>query len=1077
MPKRNDIKKILIIGSGPIQIGQACEFDYSGTQACKALMNEGYQVILVNSNPATIMTDPDIAWKTYVEPLTLDYLEKIIEVEKPEAVIPTLGGQTALNLALELNDRGVLKAHNVMLLGATPHVIRAAEDREIFRAILEKVGAGFPKSYLVRTMDHGIFVGDDLGYPVILRPNFTLGGGGGGIAYSKEEYQSMLLKALTESPTSEVLVETSIYGWKEFELEVMRDNKGTFVVVCTIENLDPCGVHTGDSITVAPQQTLSDEAYQAMRDEAKKILNEVGLETGGANIQFAVHPKTGERVVIEMNPRVSRSSALASKATGFPIAKIAALLAVGYQLDELKNDITKTTPCCYEPALDYVVTKIPRFAFEKFAGSKDHLSTQMRSVGEVMAIGRTFQESFQKALAALELHPDAMPDIEFSTEKLALPNSQRIYHVIQGFRNNMTVEEVYELTQIDHWFLEQIHDLIVFEKQFPHAYKAQPQVSLLNAKRKGFVDQRIARLLSTDAARVNESDILHQREQHQILPCFFQVDTCAGEFESETPYYYSTYWSVPSSPLKSKKPVAVVIGSGPNRIGQGIEFDYSCVRGVKALQRLNYDVVMINSNPETVSTDYDTANLLFFEPLTAEYVGEVMRFTQPMGFMAQLGGQTPIHLAPKLVQRGYHLLGSKLEAIDKAEDRGLFSKICLSLDLHVPKSAMVGNVIEATQASLEIGFPLMARPSYVLGGRRMEVIENKEELESYFHRHRDFISRDKPCMVDQFLQGALEVDVDLVCGEDWHVIGGIIEHIEAAGVHSGDSMGVMPPQRLKAEMWENIIALSVKLARKLEIRGLLNMQLAIKNDIVYVLEANPRSSRSVPFMAKATGIPLIDLGISAMLGLKKHELAFDPDQINWKLLSHVCVKGVVFPFKKFSEADSILGPEMKSTGETMGRGETFGEALQKGFISSLMKLPDRGEIFLSLRDKDKTEMLPLMRQLIDMGFRLSATSGTSKFLEQNKMTCMSLRKVHEGRPHCVDRIRSGDIHLVINTTTGRRSIEASFDIRRACIDFNIPCITESDTAEALILALRDKQRKNISVKELGKVDVFKEVCK
>lgn len=1072
MPKRNDIQKILIIGSGPIQIGQACEFDYSGTQACKALMNEGYKVVLVNSNPATIMTDPEIAWKTYVEPLTVDYLEKIISIEKPDAVIPTLGGQTALNLALELNDKGILTQHKVKLLGATPEVIRAAEDREIFRAILEKVGAKFPKSYLVRNMDHGIVVGDELGYPIILRPNFTLGGGGGGIAYSKEEYQSMLLRALTESPTSEVLVETSIYGWKEYELEVMRDHHGTFVVVCTIENLDPCGVHTGDSITVAPQQTLSDEAYQSMRDEAKKILNEVGLETGGANIQFAVHPQTGERVVIEMNPRVSRSSALASKATGFPIAKIAALLAVGYRLDELRNDITKTTPCCYEPALDYVVTKIPRFAFEKFAGSKDQLSTQMKSVGEVMAIGRTFQESFQKALAALELHSEGMPEIEFITERLATPNSQRIYHVIQAFRNKMTVDEVYHLTQIDHWFLEQIHQLISFETNFASMHRQNPSDALLRAKRKGFTDSRIAKLLSSSSQKVSETDVFQARQKQGLHPCFFQVDTCAGEFESETPYFYSTYWSTPTALPAAQKQSIVVIGSGPNRIGQGIEFDYSCVRGVKALQRLNYNVVMVNSNPETVSTDYDTANLLFFEPLTAECVSEVLRFVQPKGFMAQLGGQTPIHLAPKLVQRGYRLLGSKLEAIDKAEDRGLFGQICQSLDLHIPKSAMVANLDEASKAAANIGFPLMARPSYVLGGRRMEVIENKEELESYFQRHRDFISPDRPCMVDQFLQGALEVDVDLVCGEDWHVIGGIIEHIEAAGVHSGDSMGVMPPQRLRSEMWENIIELSVKLAKKMEIRGLLNMQLAIKNDIVYVLEANPRSSRSVPFMAKATGIPIIDIGISAMLGLKKHELAFQPEQINWKSLAEVCVKGVVFPFKKFSESDSILGPEMKSTGETMGRGQTFGEALQKGFVSSLMKLPDRGEIFLSLRDKDKNELLPLMRKLTGMGFRLSATSGTSKFLEGNDLQCTTLRKVHEGRPHCVDRIRSGEIQLVINTTTGRRSIEASFDIRRACIDFNIPCITESDTAEALILALQDKQKKAIAVKELGKINVF-----
>ncbi len=1064
MPRKSEIKRVLIIGSGPIVIGQACEFDYSGTQACKALMKEGLEVILVNSNPATIMTDPEIATRVYVEPLKSEYLEKIIEKEKPDAIIPTLGGQTALNLALELHAKGILQKHRVELLGATPTVIKAGEDREIFRGILDKIGAKYPKSHLVRTFEHGQQVADDLGYPMVLRPNFTLGGGGGGIAFSPEEYQNMLISALYESPTSEVLVEESILGWKEFELEVMRDHKGTFVVVCSIENLDPCGVHTGDSITVAPQQTLSDREYQAMRDEACKIINEVGIQTGGANIQFAVDPKDGTRVVIEMNPRVSRSSALASKATGFPIAKIAALLAIGYSLDELKNDITKVTPSCYEPALDYVVTKVPRFAFEKFPGSKDSLTTQMKSVGEVMGIGRTLQESLMKAMASLEKNAQAIAEVSLQTDKVSYPNSQRIYHLFQAFREGKTVAEVEELTRINPYFLEHIEAIIKFETKFKNEFKNRPQELLLAGKRKGFTDARLAILIGK-----TETDIRSLREQHKMFPKYQQVDTCAGEFESSTPYFYSSYWPQVSSPL-SVKDAVVVIGSGPNRIGQGIEFDYSCVRGVKAFQKAGHKVIMVNSNPETVSTDYDTSDVLFFEPLTTESLIEVMRFMKPQGFVAQLGGQTPINVAPELVKAGYKLLGSSLDAIDLAEDRGLFSKICRELNFEIPNSAMAGSMAQALELESKVGYPMICRPSYVLGGRRMEVIENNDELVSYFQRHKDYISPEKPCLMDQFLAGALEVDVDLIRGDDWSLIGGVVEHIEAAGIHSGDSMGVLPPQRLRDDTCKRIEDLSTRLAERIQIIGHLNLQLAVLNDVVYMLEANPRSSRSVPFVAKATGIPLVDLGVAAMLGKKKSEINFS--KLAWRNTPAVSVKGVVFPFKKFSEADSILGPEMKSTGESMGRGKDYPEALAKAFLSSHVRLPKNGQVFFSLRDKDKEPMLVLARELQRMGYGVSATTGTANFFNERGVNCLSLRKVDEGRPHCVDKIRSQEVAFVINTTSGRRAIEASFDIRRACTDYNIPCLTESDAAEAFILALKNTRNGTLSVEALQSTEAF-----
>jgi carbamoyl-phosphate synthase large subunit len=1060
VPRIESLKKVLILGSGPIVIGQACEFDYSGTQACKALMNEGLEVILVNSNPATIMTDPDLATRVYIEPLTVPFVEKILAKERPDAVIPTLGGQTALNLALQLDDQGILKKYGTHLLGADPQVIRAAEDREAFRTILDQVGAQYPKSEMVRTFEQGMQVADQLGLPLILRPNYTLGGGGGGIAYSREEYETMIAHGLKESPTSEVLVEASILGWKEFELEVMRDKDGTFVIICSIENLDPCGVHTGDSITVAPQQTLTDREYQDMRDEARKIIDAVGLATGGANIQFATHPQTDQRVVIEMNPRVSRSSALASKATGFPIAKIAALLAVGYTLDEIRNDITKTTPSCYEPALDYVVTKVPRFAFEKFPGSTDALSTQMKSVGEAMGIGRTFKESLHKAIISLESKEEGFGQVAFSEKLLSHPNSKRIFHLAQAFREGWSVEDVERLTQITPWFLEQIKEIIDEEKKIKEA-TTFGRDELLRAKRLGYSDLAISRLRESTAAQVRT-----QRHELQIRPGYSQVDTCAGEFASETPYFYSSYWATRTERKPVQKAV-VVLGSGPNRIGQGIEFDYSCVRGVKRFRKEGYHAVMVNSNPETVSTDYDTSNELYFEPLTEESVLEILDRTQPVGFVAQLGGQTPINLAQALVKEGFQLLGSSLEAIDLAEDRGRFSELCRELDFRIPASGMAATYDEASKIADRIGFPVICRPSYVIGGRRMEVVESQDELRGYFERHRDAIKPGAPALMDQFLAGALEVDLDLVRGKDWTVIGGIVEHLEAAGVHSGDSMGVLPPQRLKEDTCDRIEQLSSRLAERMNTIGHLNLQLAVKNDEIYMLEANPRSSRSVPFVSKATRIPLVDLGVLAVLGKTKAEVK--PEQYKWRSTKNVSVKGVVFPFKKFPESDAILGPEMKSTGESMGHGLDYSEALLKASISSHMQIPPKGEVFLSLRDKDKTELLPVVQSLIAMGYRLTATLGTAKFLYEEGIDCVPVKKVHEGRPNCVDRIRSGQVALVINTTSGRRSVEASFDIRRSCIDFSIPCITESHAAEALMTAMQMQRSKEFTVSALDKM--------
>ena len=1051
--------KTVVLGSGPIVIGQACEFDYSGTQACKALKEQGYPVVLINSNPATIMTDIETADRVYIEPLTVECVEKILQKERPKYLIATLGGQTALNLALALEDKGVLKELSIQMIGAKADAIRKAENREEFRGLLKNIGASYPESFLVRSFKEGIKKAQTMQFPIILRPNYTLGGSGGGVSHSMEEFENQLASALRESPTSEVLLEKSLLGWREFELEVMRDKKGTFVVICSIENFDPCGVHTGDSIAIAPQQTLSDKEYQAMRTEAKKIIEAVGVETGGANIQFAVHPETKERLVIEMNPRVSRSSALASKATGFPIAKIAALLAMGKTLDEIPNDITQVTPSCYEPALDYIVTKAPRFDFEKFEGSKDTLTTQMKSVGEVMGIGRTFTESLIKSLWSLEKNKELLFRIDFSEKKLSHPGSQRIYHIFEAFRRGFSVRSVSERTGVHPWFLSAVHFFVEMEDIIKKDFSIE---NLKQAKKMGFTDEHLAFLTQKTGRQIRKL-----RWKHNILPAFYSVDTCAGEFESKTPYYYSTYSGERKAPPKNKKTSVIIFGSGPNRIGQGIEFDYGCVRAVKALKKLNLRALMINSNPETVSTDYDTSDELYFEPLSEEHVLEILKYTKPDYFCAQFGGQTALELSRPALDEGFSILGSSMKTIDLAEDRLRFAELCLKSGFKIPKASHAVDWPGALKASKNIGYPLLCRPSYVLGGRRMQIIENEKELEDYFKRYQGHISPKNPCLIDQFLDDFLEIDVDMVRSKKWSLIGGVLEHIEAAGIHSGDSMAVFPPQRLKAQIRQKIEECAFLLAQKLGVIGLLNLQLAVKNDEIFVLEANPRSSRSVPFLAKAAGRPIVDWAVQALIESEALPL---PDQVSSpppckpEPKNLFCVKGVLFPFKKFDDAESILGPEMRSIGEVMGRGPSYAEALFKAL--SHKSFPSKGEVFLSLKDKDKEPLIPEILELLKMGYTLSATKGTARFLRSKGAPCLAVKKVREGRPHCVDRIRSGQVAFVFNTTSGRASIEASFGIRRSCVDHFIPCITDKDAIRAFLLALKKKRELKPSISPL-----------
>ncbi len=1034
MPKRSDLKSILIIGAGPIVIGQACEFDYSGAQACKALRSEGFRVILVNSNPATIMTDPEMADAIYIEPVNWRTVARIIEKERPDALLPTMGGQTALNTALDLVREGVLEKFGVELIGAKRESIDMAEDRERFRDAMTEIGLESPHSQIARNLEESFTIAGQIGYPIVIRPSFTLGGSGGGIAYNREELEAIVARGLDASPTGEVLLEESVIGWKEFEMEVVRDSKDNCIIICSIENLDPMGVHTGDSITVAPALTLTDKEYQRMRDASIAVLRKIGVDTGGSNVQFAVSPHDGRLLVIEMNPRVSRSSALASKATGFPIAKIAAKLAVGYTLDELKNDITGgATPASFEPAIDYVVTKIPRFTFEKFPAANDRLTTQMKSVGEVMAIGRTFQESLHKALRALETGLDGLtaqplppPGEECDgklTHELRAPGPNRLLYVADAFRAGWTFERVAELTHIDPWFLAQIEDLIAEERQVASdGFAALTGARLRVLKRKGFSDARLARLIE-----MPEQAVRHKRYDLGVRPVYKRVDTCAAEFSTSTAYLYSTYEEECEAEPTGRRKI-MILGGGPNRIGQGIEFDYCCVHAAMSLREDGFETIMVNCNPETVSTDYDTSDRLYFEPLTLEDVLEVLEKEKPEGVIVQFGGQTPLKLCRALEQAGAPIIGTSPESIDVAEDRERFQALVRELGLRQPANATARTEEQAVQLAREVGFPLVVRPSYVLGGRAMEIVFNEDDLRGYMNRAVQ-VSNDSPVLLDRFLDVAIEVDVDAVCDGEQVLIGGIMEHVEQAGVHSGDSGCSLPPNSLSEALQEQLREQTRKLAAALKVVGLMNIQFAIQNGIIYVLEVNPRASRTVPFVSKATGLPLAKIAARVMSGRRLRELGVSEQPAP----RYYSVKEAVFPFVKFPEADPILGPEMKSTGEVMGTGRTFGEAYAKAQSASGVTLPREGVCFISVRDRDKPGAVQLGRRLIERGFSLLATEGTARALLEAGLECRRVNKVHEGRPHVVDMIKNDEIDLIINTTEGKLAILESNSIRREAV--------------------------------------------
>ncbi|MGD0884753.1 MAG: carbamoyl-phosphate synthase large subunit [Thermodesulfovibrionales bacterium] len=1089
MPKRKDIRKILLIGSGPIVIGQACEFDYSGTQACKALREEGYTVVLVNSNPATIMTDPETADVVYIEPLTVATLELIIRKERPDAILPTMGGQTALNLAVELAETGILERYGVELIGAKLHAIKKAEDRELFKKAMEGIGIEVPKSSYVGSVEEGIEAIEQIGFPAILRPSFTLGGTGGGIAYNREEYADLLENGLKLSPVHQILIEESVLGWKEFELEVMRDTKDNVVIICSIENFDPMGVHTGDSITVAPAQTLTDKEYQRMRDTSIAIIREIGVDTGGSNIQFALNPKDGRMVVIEMNPRVSRSSALASKATGFPIAKIAAKLAVGLSMDEIPNDITKETPASFEPTIDYVVTKIPRFTFEKFPAADPTLTTQMKSVGEAMSIGRTFKESLQKALRSLEIGSYGFEEIRVSrdelTAKLKIPHAERIWYVAHALRNNMSVEEIYELTMIDPWFLNNIRQILEREKTIKTVCSGMSEVKrqeniefpeiLKGAKEYGLSDRHIAQLTG-----VTEGEIRKARSVYGIKPTYKMVDTCAAEFEAHTPYLYSTYEETysrvqdptpgkqcpstaivenESNPTRRKK--VIILGSGPNRIGQGIEFDYCCVHAVFALKELGYETIMINCNPETVSTDYDTADRLYFEPLTIEDVMNIVEIERPDGVIVQFGGQTPLKLAVPLEKEGVLILGTSPDSIDRAEDRKRFKELLHKLNLRQPDSDTVVSPEEAFAVAEKIGYPVMVRPSYVLGGRAMEIVYDGESLNDYMMRAVK-ASPEHPVLVDRYLEDAIEVDVDAVSDGFDVAIGGVMEHIEEAGIHSGDSACSLPPYSLNEAIVSEIKRQTRALAKELNVIGLMNVQFAVKDNEIYILEVNPRASRTVPFVSKATGIPLAKVAAKILAGkqLKEFNLASERE------MRHIAVKEAVFPFDRFHGVDTILGPEMKSTGEVMGIDENFGLAYAKAQESSYNTLPLSGKIFISLKDKDKPGICHIVRKFQDMGFDVIATRGTAEHLRSKGITVSVINKVAEGRPHIVDLIKNKEISFVINTVTGAQAQKDSFSIRQSALQYRVPFTTTLSGANAVVNAVERLLMGKITIKSL-----------
>ena len=1053
MPKRQDLKTILIIGAGPIVIGQACEFDYSGVQACKALKEEGFRVVLVNSNPATIMTDPEMADAVYIEPITWQTVEKIIATERPDAILPTMGGQTALNCALDLASNGVLERYGVEMIGASRDAIDKAEDRERFRQAMTHIGLETSRAAVAHSMEEAHQVQASIGFPTIIRPSFTMGGSGGGIAYNRDEFVEICERGLDLSPTRELLIEESVLGWKEFEMEVVRDSADNCIIICAIENLDPMGVHTGDSITVAPAQTLTDKEYQVMRNASIAVLREIGVDTGGSNVQFAVNPDDGRLLVIEMNPRVSRSSALASKATGFPIAKVAAKLAVGYTLDELGNDITGgVTPASFEPSIDYVVTKVPRFDFEKFPAADATLTTQMKSVGEVMAIGRTFQESMQKALRGLEidvdgLNPIALPDegagskADQRRQFLQIPGAKRLWHLAEALRDGMSVEQVFEITGIDMWFLDQIIDLVEVEKQI--AESPLEAATVWSWKRKGFSDRRIASLRNQ-----SELDVRKFRYDENIHPVFKRVDSCAAEFPSATTYLYSSYEQECESEPTGRDKI-MILGGGPNRIGQGIEFDYCCVHAAMALREAGYETIMVNCNPETVSTDYDTSDRLYFESLTAEDVLEIVRIEKPVGVIVQFGGQTPLKLARQLEAAGAPIIGTSPDAIDRAEDRERFQQLAQKLNLLQPPNAIATNIEQALAGAAQVGYPLVVRPSYVLGGRAMEIVRDDEQLKRYM-RNAVAVSNDAPVLLDRFLDDAIEVDVDAVCDRTDVVLGAVMQHIEQAGVHSGDSACCLPPYSISAQMMAEMERQTIALGLEIGVVGLMNIQFAIKGEQLYILEVNPRASRTVPFVSKATSRPLAKVAARCMIG----QSLVEQGVLSTIVPSYFSVKEAVFPFAKFPGVDVLLGPEMKSTGEVMGVGDSFGEAFGKAQLAAGNPLPEPGKAFISVRDADKRDsLISVCKGLLNSGFELLATRGTQEFLQQAGLECQPVNKVKEGRPHVLDMITNDEIRFIVNTTEGQQAVADSYTIRRAALRFVVPYTTTIAGAEATCQAL------------------------
>ena len=1081
MPKRSDIKSILIIGAGPIVIGQACEFDYSGSQACKILREEGYRIILINSNPATIMTDPDFADATYIEPITPEMVTKIIIDEKPDALLPTMGGQTALNTAMSLAESGVLKKYNVELIGASLKAIKKAEDRELFKSAMQKIGLTTPKGILAENKEEADDALKEIGLPLIIRPSFTLGGTGGGIAYNKDEFDKIVTGGLDASPVNSVLIEESIIGWKEYEMEVVRDKADNVIIICSIENIDPMGIHTGDSITVAPALTLTDKEYQMMRNASISILREIGVETGGSNVQFAINPADGRMVVIEMNPRVSRSSALASKATGFPIAKVAARLSIGYTLDEIENDITKTTPASFEPTLDYVVTKIPRFAFEKFKGSQDTLTSAMKSVGETMAIGRTFQESFQKALRSIETDLDGFNNIRIPGYKnggdkssisaaLSRPTPERILYVAQAFREGINLEEIFDCSKIDPWFLKQIEEIIEIEKAIKNSGVPKNYEELHYIKSKGFSDKRIAKILN-----IKTKKITSLRDKYNVKPSYKRIDSCAGEFNSKTPYLYSTYEEAYKNKYSNESEVSdrkkiIILGGGPNRIGQGIEFDYCCVHAAYALSSKNYETIMINCNPETVSTDYDTSDRLYFEPLTEEDVLEIINNENSKGELkgciVQYGGQTPLKLAKALSESNIPIIGTSPDMIDLAEDRDRFQNLLKKLKLKQPPNGICSSSTEAVNIARKIGYPVLVRPSYVLGGRAMEIIHNEESLNQYINSIISTFGKN-PILIDRFLSDAIEVDVDVIADKNLSIVAGIMEHIEEAGVHSGDSACTIPPHSLPAHTIKEIEKQSNTLAKALKVVGLMNIQFAIKdietdNPKIYILEVNPRASRTVPFVAKATGNQFAGIAARIMAGEKLSSFKILP----WYKTNKISVKEAVFPFGRFPGVDTLLGPEMKSTGEAMGLAQNFGQAFAKSQMAVGSNLPKSGTLFISVKDSDKIKILPICKKLLNLGFDIIATKGTSKYLEINNIKVTKINKVSEGRPHLVDAIKDGLVNIIFNTTEGEQSIKESFSLRRAALSANIPYYTTLAGSKAATEAIISLNKDELTVKSI-----------